>query len=382
MTTPGDVPEVDAHEAARRVAAGACLVDVREPSEVALGGPAGALNLPLSELEKAPNVLPDDGRPLLLICAVGQRSRYAATLLQAAGRRGLANIRGGFVAWRAAGLPEATTAPWPGAPADAAERYDRHLRLPGVGPEGQRRLAGSRVLLLGAGGLGSPVALYLAAAGVGHLRLVDDDRVERSNLQRQILHTDASIGQPKVDSARERLHALNPSITVEARSERLGAANVETLLAGMDVVVDGSDNFAARYLLNQACVRQGLPLVHGAVERFHGQVSVFVRAAPGGPKAPCYRCLHPEPPGPDAAPNCAEAGVLGVLPGLIGLLQATEVLKLLLGIGTPLAGRLLRVDALELRFRDVALAPDPDCPCCGPAARFEGYQELAAWCAS
>jgi len=379
---PAAMPEIEVREAARRVAGGALLVDVREPAECALGAPEGALALPLSVLEADPGRLPDEGRPLLLICAVGRRSLRAAALLRAAGHREVASVAGGFAAWRAAGLPERVVPPWPGAPADAAERYDRHLRLPGVGPEGQRRLAASRVLLLGAGGLGSPAALYLAAAGVGRLRIVDDDRVERSNLQRQVLHAEAAIGRPKVESARERLLALNPGIHVEARGERLCAANVEALLDGVDVVLDGSDNFAARYLVNAACVRLGLPLVHGAVERFRGQASVFVRAAPGGAKAPCYRCLHPEPPGPDAAPDCAEAGVLGVLPGLVGLLQATETLKLLLGLGEPLAGRLLLVDALGMRFREVALAADPDCPSCGPGARFEGYRDLEAWCAA
>ncbi|WP_294065970.1 molybdopterin-synthase adenylyltransferase MoeB [Silanimonas sp.] len=379
---PGRVPEISVEEAARRVAAGARLVDVREPAEVALGAPAGALHLPLSVLQDDPSLLPDDGRPLLLLCAIGQRSRRAAAIVLAAGHGEVANVAGGFVAWRAAGLPLAAEPLWPGATADAAERYDRHLRLAGVGQEGQRRLAGSGVLLLGAGGLGSPAALYLAAAGVGHLRIVDDDVIERSNLQRQILHTEAGIGRPKVESARERLLALNPSVRVEAIRERLSAANVEALLHGVDVVLDGSDNFATRYLLNAACVRLGLPLVHAAVERFQGQVSVFVRAAPGGAKAPCYRCLHPEPPGPEAAPNCAEAGVLGVLPGLLGLVQATETLKLLLGLGEPLAGRLLLFDALGLRFREVALAADPDCATCGPQARFTGYHDLEAICAA
>jgi len=376
------VLEISVEEAARRIAAGARLIDVREAAECVLGAPAGALRLPLSALQADPAGLPDDGRPLLLLCAVGQRSRRAASLLLAAGHREVASVAGGFAAWRAAGLPLDAEPLWPGAPADAGERYDRHLRLAGVGLEGQRRLAGSSVLLLGAGGLGSPAALYLAAAGVGRLRIVDDDVVERSNLQRQVLHAESAIGRPKVESARERLLALNPGIRVEAVRERLRAANVEALLAGVDVVLDGSDNFATRYLLNAACVRLGLPLVHAAVERFHGQASVFVRAAPGGPKAPCYRCLHPEPPGADAAPDCAEAGVLGVLPGLLGLLQATETLKLLLGLGEPLAGRLLLVDALGLRFREVALAADPDCTTCGPQARFTGYQELEAACAA
>jgi molybdopterin/thiamine biosynthesis adenylyltransferase len=236
------------------------------------------------------------------------------------------------------------------------------------------------VLIVGAGGLGSPAAFYLAAAGVGTLVLVDDDRVDRSNLQRQILHVDASVGTSKVQSARERLLALNPSIVVEAIEARVESHNVDTLLAGADVVIDGSDNFPARYLLNSACVQRGVPLVYGAVERFTGQASVFDAGRRRG-EAPCYRCLFPEPPGADAAPNCAEAGVLGVLPGLIGLIQATETLKLLLGRGEPLVGRVLTVDALAMQFRSLSLKADPDCPECGAAATFAGYEAIAAFCA-
>lgn len=262
-----------------------------------------------------------------------------------------------------------------------AERFDRHLRLAGVGLEGQKKLMQAHVLVLGAGGLGSPAAFYLAAAGVGHLRLVDDDVVERSNLQRQILHTDAAVGTFKVDSARERLLALNPTVEVEALRERCNAASIERLLHGVDVVIDGTDNFATRYLVNAACVQQGVPLVYGAVERFTGQVSVFDAGRNRG-RAPCYRCLFPEPPRPDAAPNCAEAGVLGVLPGLVGMLQATEALKLILGIGKTLQGRLLLLDALTMQFRELRLAADPGCPDCAPNAEFSGYADLEQWCAN
>jgi molybdopterin/thiamine biosynthesis adenylyltransferase len=264
--------------------------------------------------------------------------------------------------------------------ADFADRYSRHLRLPEVGLDGQKQLEAARVLLIGAGGLGSPAAFYLAAAGAGTLRLVDDDVVERSNLQRQILHADARIGMPKVDSASATLAALNPRTRIEAVAERITSANVERLLDGVDVVIDGADNFAARYLLNDACVHLGIPLVYGAVHRFHGQVSVFDAGRQRG-IVPCYRCLFAEPPSADAAPNCSEAGVLGVLPGVIGLLQATEAIKLILRIGEPLTGRLLQFDALTMRFRETRLAADPDCAVCARGKAFPGYIDYAAYCA-
>jgi len=373
------------HEAHRRQREGARLWDLRTDAERARGMPSGAEAVAVEAatddaLRRRAGL--DDA--LLLICAAGVRSRRAAERLRAIGYRDVASVEGGVTAWQAAGLPLDVEPLWPGAPVDAAERYDRHLRLEGLGIEGQARLARSRVLLIGAGGLGSPVALYLAAAGIGHLRIADDDLVDRSNLQRQVLHADAAVGRPKADSARERLLALNPGIEVDVRRERLSATNVEALVDGVDVVVDGSDNFPTRYLANAACVRHRLPLVHGAVERFHGQAAVFASAAvaPDAPRAPCYQCLFPEPPGPDEAPDCAEAGVLGVLPGLVGMVQATETLKLLLGLGTPLAGRLLRIDALGMRFRETAFGNDPDCPTCGPSARFTGYADLARWCAA
>jgi len=248
---------------------------------------------------------------------------------------------------------------------------DPHAHLPDPDAE---------VLLLGAGGLGSPAAFYLAAAGVGSLRLVDDDLVERSNLQRQVLHTDARIGSPKVASAAATLSALNPRTRIEPVRERADSANVERLLDGVDVVIDGADNFPARYLLNDACVKLGKPLVYGAVHRFEGQASVFDAGRRRG-QAPCYRCLFPEPPPPEAAPNCAEAGVLGVLPGVVGLLQATEAIKLILGLGEPLVGRLLQFDALTMRFRETRLRADPDCPVCAPGRQFPGYIDYAAFCA-
>jgi molybdopterin/thiamine biosynthesis adenylyltransferase len=285
------------------------------------------------------------------------------------------SVAGGFSAWKRDGLdvevPESLSA-------RERERYGRHLRMPEVGEAGQLRLRRTSMLLLGAGGLGSPAALYLAAAGIGRLRLVDDDAVDRSNLQRQILFAEECVGRSKAEQARERLLALNPDIQVEARAERMRAANVEELLSGIDIVVDGSDNFAARYLLNDACVKHGIPCVHGSIYRFEGQVSVFDTRSGG----PCYRCLYPEPPPPELAPSCAEAGVLGVLPGIVGCLQAVEAIKLALGHGRPLVGRLLHYDASEQTFTELEVAPDPGCPACGPEAGPIQLADLIEGCAS
>ncbi len=364
-------------EAFARQQAGALLVDVRDAHERALGTAHGARGIARAELETDPSAhLPDTGAEILLICQGGRRSQFAADALAARGYTNLASVIGGTLAWSAAGLPMDA----PELDDDFSDRYSRHLRLPEVGLAGQKRLEAATVLVIGAGGLGSPVAYYLAAAGVGTLRIADDDVVERSNLQRQILHTDARIGASKVESARATLRALNPRTRIEAIAERVTSDNVERIVEGVDVVVDGADNFAARYLLNDACVKLAKPLVYGAVHRFEGQVGVFDAGRHRG-SAPCYRCLFPEPPPPEAAPNCAEAGVLGVVPGLIGLLQATEAIKLILGIGTPLTGRLLHVDTLGLRFRETRLAPDPDCPVCPPGRDFPGYIDYARFCA-
>jgi molybdopterin/thiamine biosynthesis adenylyltransferase len=324
--------------------------------------------------------LPSPRAEILFNCQSGRRSAATAAVLDAAGYASVHSVTGGTTAWIDAGLPVVK----PQLDADEAdflERYSRHLRLAEVGIEGQRQLERSSVLLVGAGGLGSPAAFYLAAAGIGHLRLVDDDVVDRSNLQRQILHVESTIGLPKVDSARERLAALNPRVRIEAVRERVTSANVEALLEGVDVVVDGSDNFPLRYLLNDACVKLAKPLVYGAVQRFEGQASVFDAGRHRG-GCPCYRCLFPEPPPPQFAPNCADAGVLGVLPGIVGLLQTNEAIKLLLGIGQPLAGRLLQFDALSMRFREIRLAADPDCPVCAPGRPFPGYIDYARFCAT
>lgn len=362
-----------AAEARARQAAGARLIDIRGESEHATGMAEGAEAIGQDALlEDASVHLPRDGE-ILLICQRGLRSKATVEAMEAQGFSNVASIEGGTEAWRESGLPMTGVLD-----ADFAERYSRQMRLQQVGVEGQRKLQAARVAVVGAGGLGSPAAFYLAGAGVGHLRLVDDDVVDRSNLQRQILHTDASVGVPKVHSARERLLALNPHLEVEAVQARVTSHNVDALLEGVDVVLDGSDNFPLRYLLNDACIQHALPLVYGAVERFTGQVSVFDAGRKRG-QAPCYRCLFPEPP--EFAPNCAEAGVVGVLPGLVGLLQATEVLKLLLGMGEPLVGRLLSFDSLGMRFREVRLRPDPACPLCAPDAVFPGYIDYAAFCA-
>ena len=372
----GEVEEISVEEALRRQGEGVVLIDVREPGETALGRPAGSRVVPRAQLEANPRAHHSPDTPLMLSCGSGRRSLLAARALVAQGYARVASVAGGFAAWKSAGLPLAASDEDP----DFLERYSRHLRLPQVGLEGQRRLEQSRLLLVGAGGLGSPAALYLAAAGVGFIRVVDDDVVDRSNLQRQVLHTEAGIGGAKVDSAAMAMHALNPRAGVEAVPARIDADNVEALVADVDVVIDGSDNFSTRYLLNDACVHVGKPLVYGAVHRFEGQVSVFDAGRQRGVQ-PCYRCLFPSPPSAAEAPNCAEAGVLGVLPGVIGLLQSTEALKLLLGLGDSLAGRLLHFDALRMRFRETRLAPDPECPVCAPGRPFAGYEAIAALCA-
>lgn len=373
------ISEFSPAQARARVAHGAVLIDVREAHERAGGMVEGARGVASADLlADAAKHLPRQAQEILLICQSGRRSADAALALSERGYSNVASVVGGTIAWRAAGLPLVQ----PSSSAtdrDFYDRYSRHLLLPQVGEAGQRQLQRSRVLVVGAGGLGAPAGFYLAAAGVGHLRFADDDLVERSNLHRQIIHTDASVGQLKVDSASARLLALNPHIEVETIAERVTAANVDALMVGVDVVLDGSDNFPLRYLLNDACIKHAKPLVYAAIERFNGQVSVFDAGRQRG-KAPCYRCLFPEPPPPEFAPNCAEAGVLGVLPGLAGVLQATEVLKLLLGVGEPLTGRLLRFDALSMGFRETRVPVDPGCAVCAPAQPFAGYIDYAAFC--
>ena len=356
--------EVAPAEAFERMSAGATLVDVRDAAEVAAGLPDQAHHVPLCELERhIGELVADRAQPVLLICASGRRSSQGAARLRALGYEQVSSVAGGFQRWRAERLPVARA---PGVDDDLdVERYARQLTLPEVGLDGQRKLRDARVVLIGAGGLGSPAALYLAAAGVGHLTLVDDDRVERSNLHRQVLHGDADTGRLKIDSGAARIEALNPSVQVTRVAERLTAGNARGLLEHAHVVVDGADNFATRYAVNDACVELGVPDVHGSVFRFEGQVTVLWPSAPAG--GPCYRCLYPEPPPPELAPSCGEAGVLGVVPGVIGMLQATETVKLILGVGTPLVGRMLQYDALRGSFDEFDVSRAPDCPVCARA---------------
>jgi sulfur-carrier protein adenylyltransferase/sulfurtransferase len=312
--------------------------------------------------ERIAEIVPDRDTPLLLHCEVGRRSGIATQWLVELGYRDVVNLRGPIVGWADAGGAWDAPSEDGDLSEDQRRRYARHLLVPEIGSGGQRALLDARVLIVGAGGLGSPVALYLAAAGIGTIGLVDDDVVEESNLQRQVLHATDRIGQRKVDSAEATLRALTPGLAVVARDERLDADNAERLMAGYDVVVDGSDSLPTRYAINDAAVRLGLPVVHGSVHRWDGQVTTF---APGGP---CYRCLHPVPPPPELAPDCTVAGVVGVVPGIVGMLQATEVIRLVVGAGEPLAGRLLVVDALAATFDEIRVARDPSCPTCGSGA--------------
>ncbi len=338
------------------------LVDVREDLEWDLGHIPGAAHVSRSHLEwDIETAVPDHATPVILYCAGGFRSLFAGQALARLGYTDVVSMNGGFDAWKRQGLEWAAAS----ALTDAQrQRYSRHLLIPEVGSAGQSRLLASRVLLVGAGGLGSPAALYLAAAGVGTLGIVDFDVVDLSNLQRQVLHTSDRVGEKKVDSARRTINALNPDVTVVGHDEMLVADNVGALIAGYDVIVDGTDTFETRYLLNDAAVAAGIPVVHASVYRFEGQLSTFIPY-----EGPCYRCLYPSPPPPELAPGCSVAGVLGVVPGIMGLLQANEVLKVLLGIGTTLAGRLVLFDALETEFTELRLRRDPACPVCSDAAR-------------
>lgn len=356
------ISEISVAELAGRAQGEVTLVDIREAIEWEQGKIPGAFHIPRGVLEGAIGQLvgpPGLGgsRATVLYCASGARSALAAETLETMGYKDIHSLAGGFQAWKLGGgaweLPD-------GLSSTQQQRYDRHIRLPEVGESGQRKLLDSRVLIVGAGGLGSPVALYLAAAGVGTLGIVDHDRVDVTNLQRQVLHTVRSVGDSKVLSARDTLRALNPDVSVETHDSRLEAAGILERLSRYDLVVDGTDNFPTRYLLNDASIHLGIPVIHGSVFRFEGQVSTFDPAS-----GPCYRCLFPVPPSPDLAPNCAEAGVLGVLPGVIGLLQATEALKWLLGIGESLVGRLLLYDALSQQFRTLSFNKLPGCPACG-----------------
>ncbi|MFQ5966463.1 MAG: molybdopterin-synthase adenylyltransferase MoeB [Acidimicrobiia bacterium] len=355
------IREVDSPELVPRLGE-ITLLDVREADEFEQGAIEGATLIPRGVLEgSVRNLVPDPDTEVVVYCAGGARSALAAKTMQDMGYTNVASLRGGFGAWKIVGLdwqvPTALTN-------EQRVRYSRHILLPEVGEEGQARLLDSRVLLIGAGGLGSPAALYLAAAGVGTLGIVDFDVVDATNLQRQILHNLDRLGELKVESAQQTLTALNPDVKVEAYAERLSAENVLDIMDGYDVVLDGGDNFPTRYLLNDASLHLRVPVVHGSIFRFEGQVTVFTPY-----EGPCYRCLFSEPPPPELAPSCAEAGVLGVLPGIIGSVEANEVIKLVLGIGDPLVGRLLTYDALTEEFRTLTIKRDPNCPACSDEDR-------------
>jgi sulfur-carrier protein adenylyltransferase/sulfurtransferase len=350
------IPEVSVQEVRGRE--GMALLDVREKDEYRDGHLGGAISLPRGFLEmRVEETLPDKTTPIIAYCAGGTRSLMAARTLKEMGYTNVASMTGGFTAWKNAGMPFVQDHQFS---AEQLSRYSRHFMLPEVGEAGQAKLLGAKVLLLGAGGLGSPTALYLAAAGVGTLGIIDHDVVDLSNLQRQILHTNDRVGMPKVESARIAINALNPDVQVIAHQERLSSDNVLDIFARYDIIVDGCDNFPTRYLVNDACVMLGKPNVHGSIFQFEGMASVF------DPRSgPCYRCLYPEPPPPGAAPSCAEAGVLGVLPGLVGCVQALETIKLILGAGRPLIGRMVHFDTLSMEIRVNKLPRDPECPMCG-----------------
>jgi molybdopterin/thiamine biosynthesis adenylyltransferase/rhodanese-related sulfurtransferase len=352
------IEEVDPAAVHEQMNNGATIVDVRETEEFGAGHIPGAKHVPRSYLEsRIEGIAPDRTRHLILYCQSGNRSAYAArTLMEDLGYEHVESMLGGITLWKDRGyeveVPKTLTA-------EQRDRYSRHLLLTEVGLEGQQKLLEAKVLLLGAGGLGSPAALYLAAAGVGTLGIVDNDTVDLSNLQRQVIHTSDRVGVPKVDSAEETINALNPDVKVIKHPVRIGPENIMDILPDYDIVVDGLDNFPTRYLLNDASVRLKIPVVSAAILGFEGQLSVFKPY-----DGPCYRCLFPVPPPAELAPSCGANGVLGVLPGTMGLLQATEVIKLILGEGEPLIGRLLMYDALAAETTEVKVRRDPECPIC------------------
>ena len=357
--TKTQIREIDTAEADVRRAAepDTVFLDVREPDEFEQGAIPGAIHIPRGHLEaQIESRIPVKSTPVVVFCAGGVRSAFAAKTLGELGYDDVVSMDGGFNRWKDQDrdwrAPRTLTA-------EQRNHYQRHLLLPEVGEEGQLKLLDARVLLLGAGGLGSPAALYLAAAGVGTIGIIDMDVVDQSNLQRQIVHNIERIGMRKVDSAAKTLQLLNPDVTVETHDMRLDASNVIELLSQYDLVIDGADNFPSRYLLNDASLKTGTPVVHGSIFRFEGQVTVFLPH-----DGPCYRCFLPEPPPPELAPSCAEAGVLGVLPGIIGSIQALEAIKLLLSLGDSLSGRLMAYDSLEQSFMNYRIRRDPNCPAC------------------
>jgi molybdopterin/thiamine biosynthesis adenylyltransferase len=338
------------------------FLDVREPDEYEQGTVPGAIHIPRGHLEfQVEGRLVDKAAPIVVYCAGGIRSAFSAKTLGDLGYTDVVSVDGGFNRWKDEGRPWVT--PQTLTP-EQRNRYQRHLLLPEVGEKGQQKLLESKVLMLGAGGLGSPSALYLAAAGIGTIGIIDMDVVDESNLQRQILHNLDRVGMRKVDSARKTIELINPDVTVETYDTRLGADNILDIIDGYDVIVDGTDNFPTRYLVNDAALLKRIPVVHGSIFRFEGQITVFDPYV-----GPCYRCMIPEPPPAELAPSCAEAGVLGVLPGIVGSIQALETIKVLLGLGETLVGRLLAFDALEESFRAFKVRSDPECPACGPNAK-------------
>jgi sulfur-carrier protein adenylyltransferase/sulfurtransferase len=364
--------DVSAAEAVALAADGYRVIDVREQSEWDAGHVAGATLVPLNEVaRRIGEVVTDRDEPLLLHCAVGGRSARAAAWLAQMGYTNVANMKAPISHWK--DLGGAWEEPVQLLSPAQRRRYARQVLIPEVGQEGQRRLLDAKVLLIGAGGLGSPIALYLTASGVGTIGLVDDDVVDESNLQRQVLHGVDRVGMRKVDSAELTLHGLNPETNVNKHVERLNAENVERLITGYDVIVDGTDNFDTRYVLNDAAVRLRKPVIHGSIYRWDGQITTFVPF-----EGPCYRCMYPTQPPPELAPACSVAGVLGVLPGIVGLLQANEVFKLVLGVGETLAGRLLMFDAMGTTFDEVRIWRDPACPTCGEGASRSEPRDAAA----
>lgn len=368
-----EILEVTAEESKEKLDRGVLFLDVREPTETADGHIAGAKLIPRGLMElRVEDAIPQKDREIVVYCAGGTRSALAVHSLRLLGYTNASSMAGGFLAWKQKGY--AFEVPVTLTP-DQETRYSRHLLIPEVGEEGQKKLLNAKVLMLGAGGLGSPAAYYLAAAGIGKLGIIDSDVVDRSNLQRQILHNESRVGVSKAESARMTLSELNPDIEIVPHNVRLTADNVIDIFKDYDIIVDGGDNFPTRYLVNDACVHLNKPNVTGSIFRFEGQVTVVL------PKeGPCYRCLYPEPPPPEFAPSCQEAGVLGVLPGVVGCLQAVEVIKLILGIGKPLVGRLLMYDALSQRFREMKIRRDHDCRMCGDHAEFTGFTEYEQFC--
>ena len=371
--TKSEISELDA--AAAQNLEGAAWIDVREIDEWQEGHLPGATHVPRGYLEsRIEGVVADRSQPVVLYCAAGNRSAFAAKTLAELGYTDVHSLVGGFTDWKRNGLEivmPRTLSP------EKRTRYSRHLLIPEIGEEGQLKLLDARILLIGAGGLGSPASLYLSAAGIGKLGIVDADIVDETNLQRQIAHSLDTLGTPKVDSAKRAINALNPDVDVVTYRERLTSENIDRILDdGWDLIVDGADNFPTRYLVNDASVWRNIPVVHGSIYRFEGQVTVFKPH-----EGPCYRCLFPEPPPPELAPSCAEGGVLGVLPGIVGTLQTNEAIKLAAGIGEPLVGRLLLIDALATEFNEVRIERRADCPVCGDHPTITEYIDYVEFCA-